>query len=1434
MRRFRGRVGCLAVVLAAMGGCSDSGQEAARTAPVTPESRRSALAVGTPRLVRDIQPTPPPSAEEGSHPSSFVSVGSTRFFVAYDALHGVELWKSDGTPAGTVLVKDLEPGPLNGGISELTAAHGVLYFVVSGSFSGSQLWRSDGTAEGTRPVFTGSPFGPAIQELEAANGTLFLTAADSGGGLHLWSSDGSREGTRLLKAFPTTAGSEPRALRDLGGRLYFSADDGVHGRELWTSDGTSEGTVLVKDLAPGVASTTLGSLAGAGDVLYFTAGDYRTGFTLWKSDGSSAGTVPLSNLPGGPVLSEGPTLGGLGWLAVSGGTLYFSANDGTSGAELWKSDGTPKGTVRVKDIHPLGDSSPTYPRDVNGVLFFLASHPDTGREVWTSDGTAEGTVCLSDLQPGAGSGAVNGPFAVAGSRAYFFADSGKGRPSLWTSDGTLAGTRELRELSPTSAGLSESVGAAEGSLLLAADDGVHGVELWKTEGTPEGTVLLRDLHRGTHGSTPQSMMELGDGRMLFAVFADGGPDLELWASDGSEAGTRRVLPGVKSLGILSRRVGGVRYFTASTTKEGAAHTLWRSDGTPEGTSVVRDFPEGMSVVEAELGGRVFFSATTSTEGAELWASDGTPEGTVRVKDIRPGTASSRPRGMINVGGTLYFTADDGVHGPELWKSDGTEAGTVMVKDLLPGGAGAAPLDLENLNGTLVFSASEDALTGKLGMWRLGPDGQPRRIPLSAPGVTPGEPERLRIVNGTLLVFAGTLARPQLWSYDGTSEHATLLFSDQIFYLADLVAAGRVLYFLGGNGLGSEELWRSDGTLAGTYKVADADQGFFGSRYSYPSFMLGLEDRAQVLLRSAEGAAGAEPWVSDGSAVGTALVADLSPGASTSYPHSLTRSGDHVFFSADDGVHGAELWRLTLPPRPPDTTLPVLVCPASVTVEPTSSTGAIASWPGARVSDDVSASIPLTYSHVPGREFPVGTTVVTVRAKDAAGNEALCAFEVRVRDSIAPTVSCPADLEVEATGSGTPVSFAEATASDGMTARPEVTYSHAPGSAFPVGTTAVTATARDEAGNEATCSFRVTVKDTVKPALTCPEALTAEAASATGARVTYAATASDTVSPVSVAYEPASGSELGLGITVVRVTAKDGAGNEATCSFSVTVRDGTAPSLTCPAAVRVEATGASGAPVTFAAAHATDAVTASPEVTYSQASGNTFPVGETAVTVTAKDGAGNEATCSFSVTVRDGTAPALTCPAAVLVEATGASGAPVTFAAAHATDAVTVSPEVTYSQGSGSTFPVGETAVTVTARDAADNASSCSFSVVVRDTTAPTVSCPADVAVVAREPAGSTVQYPAATVHDAVTAEPRVLYSHAPGSAFPVGTTPVTATVEDAAGNTASCSFHVTVSAVSVRDEGSGCAASGGSPAGLLGLLLLLAWPSLGRARTRRS
>jgi hypothetical protein len=268
--------------------------------------------------------------------------------------------------------------------------------------------------------------------------------------------------------------------------------------------------------------------------------------------------------------------------------------------------------------------------------------------------------------------------------------------------------------------------------------------------------------------------------------------------------------------------------------------------------------------------------------------------------------------------------------------------------------------------------------------------------------------------------------------------------------------------------------------------------------------------------------------------------------------------------------------------------------------------------------------------------------------------------------------------------------------------------------FALGSTSVVVSATDGAGNSSSGLFTVTVRDATAPVLVVPGDVTVEATSAVGAVVSFVASATDAVGPVTITYSQLPGTVFVLGTTTVTVTATDGAGNSSSGSFTVMVRDTTAPVLSVPADVTVEATSAAGATATFAAT-ATDAV-GPVTITYSRQSGSVFPLGTTTVTVTATDGAGNSSSGSFTVTVRDTTAPVLSVPADVTVEATSAAGATATFAAT-ATDAVGPV-TITYSRQSGSVFPLGTTTVTVTARDAAGNSSTKSFKVIVVDTTPP--------------------------------------------------------------------------------------------------------------------
>ncbi len=349
----------------------------------------------------------------------------------------------------------------------------------------------------------------------------------------------------------------------------------------------------------------------------------------------------------------------------------------------------------------------------------------------------------------------------------------------------------------------------------------------------------------------------------------------------------------------------------------------------------------------------------------------------------------------------------------------------------------------------------------------------------------------------------------------------------------------------------------------------------------------------------------------------------------------------------------------------------------------------------------------------------GTYTGSLDLTDATGTTVTRSFTVTVggSDSTAPVITLSGNLTAEATGpGGAAVTFA-LTATDETDGTVAVTATPASGSVFALGTTTVTATARDAAGNVATRTFTVTVTDTTAPVIAPLAAVTAEATGAAGAVVTFAPTATDLAGAVTVTTSVASGGTFALGTTTVTVTARDAAGNTSTSSFDVIVRDTTKPVIAAQANLTVEATSAAGAVATFAPS-ATDAVSAV-TVTTSVASGSTFALGTTPVTITATDTAGNTATRSFTVTVVDTTKPVIAPLANLTLEATSAAGATATFAAA-VTDAVGAT--ATYSRASGSTFPLGTTTVTVNATDAAGNAATpVSFTVTVRDTTAPVFS-----------------------------------------------------------------------------------------------------------------
>ena len=262
---------------------------------------------------------------------------------------------------------------------------------------------------------------------------LFFNANDGTHGAELWISDGTETGTQLLKDInPGSDGSDSWGFTEVGDKLFFRANDGTHGAELWVSDGTETGTQLLKDINPGSDDSFIYTdhFPVVGDKLFFRADDGNHGAELWVSDGTEAGTQLLKDISGG-------TSSGLGnssyrfEFTVWGDKLFFRADDGTHGWELWVSDGTEAGTHLFKDINPGGsDSFPGNFAVVGDKLFFAASDSTHGWELWVSDGTEAGTQLVKDINLGSNGSSFEEP-TVMGDKLFFTADDGTHGQELW-------------------------------------------------------------------------------------------------------------------------------------------------------------------------------------------------------------------------------------------------------------------------------------------------------------------------------------------------------------------------------------------------------------------------------------------------------------------------------------------------------------------------------------------------------------------------------------------------------------------------------------------------------------------------------------------------------------------------------------------------------------------------------------------------------------------------------------------------------------------------------------------------------------------------------------------------------------------------------------------------------------------------------------------
>ena len=532
----------------------------------------------------------------------------------------------------------------------------------------------------------------------------------------------------------------------------------------------------------------------------------------------------------------------------------------------------------------------------------------------------------------------------------------------------------------------------------------------------------------------------------------------------------------------------------------------------------------------------------------------------------------------------------------------------------------------------------------------------------------------------------------------------------------------------------------------------------------------------------------------------------------------------VVYTAKDGNNNTATCAFTvsiMKPCADDFTKPRFpFCPSDISVT-TYDSCAKATWVMPVATDNCSAAT-VTSPYESGTCFKVGVRTIIYTAKDANNNTATCSFKVTITnpcltDVTKPVIrNCPPNLVLSTGDSCATVTWTKPTVTDNC-GTPTMTASHLSGACFKVGVTAVTYTAKDTRANTALCSFTITVnnpclRDSIKPVIqNCPANIVITTRD-TCARATWTApTATDNCSTPSVIGTVQAGTCFKVGLTTVTYTAKDAKGSTALCAFTVNIinpcyNDTIKPVIrNCPASVTLNTTD-SCARATWTAPTATDNCTTA-TVTTSHTSGLCFKVGVTTVTYTAKDVKGNAALCTFKVTVlnpcfNDTIKPTLyNCPVNI-VKTIADTAVAMTWRAPTALDNCgTVA--ITTTNAIGSLFKIGTTTVTYTASDAKNNKNTCSFTVTINrtitacsnDTVKPIlVNCPANITV-STTSTTALAQWTLPTATDNCST-PSVSATFATGSSFAIGTTAVVLTATDAAQNTATCRFNVTVIAKS--------------------------------------
>lgn len=929
--------------------------------------------------------------DTGNHTLRAVTTaGSVTLFAGQNGVSGA----NDGTalPAttssGPELIKDLLPGSGSSTPEKMTASGNLLYFSAVDASGTRDLWVSDGTAANTKRVgpsnaYPNPPSGP--DKLTDVNGTLFFQGYDPVNGLELWkaTASGSTVNVSMVKDINADSGgsSSIDRLFNAGGTLLFSAYDGSdpdnnemtpeNGIELWKSNGTTGGTTLLADLFPGSTSSEIANLTSFAGYYYFSANGAAVlsegaepslvGREIFRTDLTTVELVKDIVPDAGGSDPRNFRLSGSD--PARGGQFYFTATTPENGRELWVMNGTTglKDATLVTDLFagvddaqisnltPIIDSVRNIDRPYR-VIFTANNNTDIGIELFTSDGTATGTLLLADMTPGSEGSNLENFRQISPGLVVFTKADAEGKLALWRTDGlSVTLVKDFSADTPKPFNFRSPVLVGTQLYFLLGED-----ELWRTNGQASGTVRIHKFRTGTGNSYPSDFTRMSDGRVIFsAVTNDEGR--EVWVTDlnGNSSRIADIYPGTTGSDPMhfTPTNDGRVFFTAQSSDDN--RELYVSDGVT--ASLVKDINPAEGCNPENLfwhQGLLYFSARSSGSNDELWISNGTNSGTIQLLEINEGTAPSSPGPFAAMNNTVYFAASTAGNSRELWKTDGTAGNTSLVKDISVGASGSNPNEFVVMPPTgsaarLYFAATGSGIginaaqaTGRELWMSDGTSNGTVVVKDVVPGpnhsMDPDLPSYLTLVSGNALYFVADDEKTgrEVWKSTGVG-NATLLKDVRTTSNGnggtlgsdptDLRNANGKLFFIADDGVNGRELWVSNGTSGGTALVSTSGQTglITGTADAGIQNLTVVGD--VVCFTADDGVHGREVWVSDGTTAGTFMLVDLVSGDRSSEPGSLTGLGTSLLFAASDTLVGNEPRIADLPAKliveyPADTVL----------------------------------------------------------------------------------------------------------------------------------------------------------------------------------------------------------------------------------------------------------------------------------------------------------------------------------------------------------------------------------------------------------------------------------------------------------------------------------------------------------------------------------